>query len=77
MHLQLELILQVGTMTVSTRNMLFQTTLVVRHNQGVHKKMYGNMNLVGERILRNFTSRADISFMGRYHITASTDRLSI
>ena len=38
-HLQLELILQVGTMTASTRNIIFQPPIVIRHNQGMHKTM--------------------------------------
>ena len=29
---------RVDTMTASTGKMLFQTTLVIRHNQGVHRK---------------------------------------
>ena len=65
-HLQLELILQlnlqVGTMAASTRS-YFKLHLLFAINQ--------------VEISINVVSRADISFIGRYYITASTDHLPI
>ena len=59
MHLQLELIMQVGTMTASTGKMLFQTTLVIRHNynQVVHTKLFGNVKF-GSKLIYSDAARA-------------------